>query len=195
MSKFEFTITIVSIVIAFAISELMAGWGRVLRHQPSARHDWMFSGWSVGMLLLAVLHWSGLWLYEDVPFTSLWQLFLLLLPPLLLVAAAFLMAPNPVVGEHLELRAHFERIARPAFLLLAAFSLLSLFADWFVARESPLDWFSLHGLGNTALLIAAALSERVWVRAVALAVLWAFILPLALGLVPAQHPGGSSSAV
>ncbi len=185
MSKFEFTITIVSIVIAFALSELMAGWGRVLRHQPLVRHDWMFSGWSVGVLLLAVLHWSGLWLYEDVPFESLWQLFLLLLPPLLLVAAAFLLAPNPIAGEQLELRAHFERVARPALLLLAAFSLLSLFADWFSASESPLDWFSLRARAYTALLIAAALSERVWVRAVALAVHWAVGLPLAVGLLPA----------
>ncbi len=185
MSKFEFTITIVSIVIAFAISELMAGWGRVLRHQPSTTHDWMFSGWSAGLLLLAVLHWSGLWLYEDVPFTSLWQLLLLLLPPLLLVATAFLMAPNPVAGEHLELRAHFDRIARPALLLLAAFSLMGMCADWFVARESPFDAFSLQAIGYTALLVAAALSERMWVRAVALAVLWAGALPFALGLLPA----------
>ena len=185
MSKFEFTITIVSIVIAFAISELMAGWGRVLRHQPSIRHDWMFSGWSAGLLLLAVLHWSGLWLYEDVPFTRLWQLFLLLLPPLLLVAAAFLMAPNPVAGEQLDLRSHFDRIARPALLLLAAFSLLSLFADWFIAQESPLGWFSMRAMVYTALLIAAALSDRSWVRAVALAVLWAVLLPLAVGLLPA----------
>ena len=145
----------------------------------------MFSGWSVGVLLLAVLHWSGLWLYEDVLFTSLRQLFLLLIPPLLLVAAAFLLAPNPVAGEQLELRAHFERVARPALLLLAAFSLLSLFADWFIALESPLERFSLQGLALTALLIAAALSERVWVRAVALAVLWAVSLPLAVGLLPA----------
>ena len=91
MSKFEFTITIVSIVIAFAISELMAGWDRVLRHQPPAQHDWMFSGWSLGVILAAVLHWSGLWLYENVLFSNLWQLFLLLLPPLILVAAAFLL--------------------------------------------------------------------------------------------------------
>ncbi len=110
---------------------------------------------------------------------------LLLLPPLLLVAAAFLLAPNPVAGEQLELRAHFERVARPALLLLAAFSLLSLFADWFIALESPLDRFSLLALVYTALLIAAALSERVWVRAVALAVHWAVGLPLAVGLLPA----------
>ena len=40
MSHFEFTVTIVTIVIAFAISELMAGWGRIWR-QP---HRFMAAG-------------------------------------------------------------------------------------------------------------------------------------------------------
>jgi hypothetical protein len=103
VSKFEFTVTIVSIVIAFALCELLAGWGRLLRQQPRPRIDPLFAAWSLGILLLAILQWSGLWVYAETPFESTSQLFVLLAPPLLLVPIAFLLSPDPQPGRPLDL--------------------------------------------------------------------------------------------
>src|SRR5262245_5529281 len=185
MSKFEFTVTIVSIVIAFALSELMAGWGRVLRHHPRPRIDWLFAAWSVGILLLGILHWSGLWLYATVPFESLTQLFALLAPPLLLVPLAFLLSPDPEADGSLDLSAYFREISRPAFFLLAAFSILSWVADVVVGGAPPFSIEAAGLLGFASLLIASAVSSNRRLGIVALAVLWISILGFAFGLVEA----------
>jgi hypothetical protein len=125
VSKFEFNIAIVSIIIAFALSELMAGWGRILRHRPRPRIDWVFAAWSLGILMLGISHWTGLWLYAETTFSSAHQLFLLAAPPLVLVPSAFLLSPEVAGGDELLLRRYFTEIARPFFLLLSAFWVLT----------------------------------------------------------------------
>ncbi len=185
MSKFEFTITIISIVIAFALSELMAGWGRILRHRPRPKIDWLFSGWSAGILLLGVLHWSGLWLYADVDFDSLSQLFALLAPPLVLVAIAFLLAPNPPPGSELDLRAYVTDVSRPVLILLALFLVLSHVADIVVAGSPVFGALGAVALAYAAFLIAVAFSANASLRVGALAALWIIFLPMAFGLIGA----------
>jgi hypothetical protein len=185
MSKFEFTVTIVSIVIAFALSELMAGWGRVLRHRPRPRIDWLFAAWSVGVLLLGVLHWSGLWLYANASFETLSQLFALLAPPLLLVPLAFLLSPDPQADGSLDLGEYFREVSRPVFSLLAAFSILSFVADVVVGGATPFSVEAAGLLGFAGLLFAAAVSNSKKLGIVALAVLWISIVGFAFGLVEA----------
>lgn len=182
MSKFEFTITIVSIVIAFALCELMAGWGRLLRQRPTPRIDPLFAGWSVGILLLAIAHWSGLWLYVDVSFESLRQLFVLLAPPLLLVPIAFLLSPDPQADRPLDLAAHFAAVSRPTLLLVAAFSLASLAADVVVGGVSLASGEPLATLAWTGLVVAAAISQRRALGIAALAILWLSLLGFVFGL-------------
>jgi len=185
MSKFEFTITIVSIVIAFALSELMAGWGRILRHHQRPRIDWLFAAWSVGILLLGVLHWSGLWLYASVPFETLPQLFALLAPPLLLVPLAFLLSPDPKADVSFDLGAYFRDISRPTLLLVAAFTILSLVADVAVGGVSLFSIEIAWSLGFVGLLVAAAVSRSEKLGIVALATLWISIAGFVFGLVDA----------
>src|SRR5262245_23984908 len=185
MSKFEFTVTIVSIVIAFALSELMAGWGRILRHHPRPRIDWLFTAWSVGVLLLGVLHWSGLWFYTNASFESLTQLFALLAPPLSLVPIAFLLSPDPKADGSLDLGTYFREISRPTFFLLAAFSILSFVADVVVGGASPFSVEAAGSLGFAGLLVAAAVSSNGGLGLVALAILWVSIVGFASGLVEA----------
>lgn len=187
MAKFEFTITIISIVIAFALTELMAGWGRIIRHSPRPRIDWIFAGWSAGILLTAILHWAGLWLYAEHEFESLHDLFALSAPPLLLVAIAFLLAPSPSAGAVLDLRTYFRDVSRPMLLLLAAFVLLSVVADVVVGNASVLDPFELGALGYALALVSAAIFNKEGLQIAVLAVLWAAMLLPALGLV--ESPG------
>jgi hypothetical protein len=185
MSKFEFTATIVSIVIAFALSELMAGWGRILRHRPLPRIDWLFAAWSLGILLLGVLHWSGLWLYANTSFESLPQLFALLTPPLLLVPLAFLLSPDPKAEGFLGLDVYFREISRPTFSLLAAFCVASFVADVVVGGASPFSVDSASLLGFAGLLVAAAISGGGRLGMAALAILWISIVGFVSGLVEA----------
>jgi hypothetical protein len=185
MSKFEFTVTIVSIVIAFALSELMAGWGRVLRHHPRPRIDWLFAAWSLGILLLGILHWSGLWLYVNASFESLPQLFALLAPPLLLVPLAFLLSPDPKSDGFLDLGAYFRGISRPTLSLLAAFTILSFVADVVVGGAPAFGVEAATSLGFAGLLVAAAVSSSGKLGIAALVLLWISIVGFAFGLVDA----------
>ena len=55
MSEFEFISVFVSIVLAFAMAELLMGWGRLIRAQGDVHHPFFFLGWSVWLLLLMCL--------------------------------------------------------------------------------------------------------------------------------------------
>ncbi len=187
MSKFEFTVTIVSIIIAFALSELMAGWGRILRHRPRPRIDWLFAAWSIGVLINGIFHWSGLWVYADVDFRSVRQLYVLMAPPLVLVPIAFLLAPNPQAGTELDLRAYFGEVARPFFLLSAAFMTLTVAADLVVGGVSVFGIVDLMALGLASAYAAAAYFASDALRMAVLAVSWVGLLAVMLGIV--QAPG------
>jgi hypothetical protein len=54
VSQFELSIVIASIIIAIAISEILATWGRMIRYRRRLRPYWVRFGWMALVLLLAV---------------------------------------------------------------------------------------------------------------------------------------------
>ena len=65
MSKFEFSIAIVSVVLALATTELITSWGRLIKKSERLNIDLLYASWSLFVLVGAVVHWGGLWAYES----------------------------------------------------------------------------------------------------------------------------------
>lgn len=129
MSEFEFISVFVSIVVAFAMAELLMGWGRLIRSQGEVERPFFFIGWSIWLLLLIAFHYLGIWEYQVVDFHTVGQLVLLLLPPIVLVLLVFVLAPERTRGQSLDLERRYFGVRRWLFGLSILFFVFSFLAD------------------------------------------------------------------
>ena len=70
MSDFEFTSVVVSILIAFAFSEILASWGRIIKRWPLVKFSGLYFATSAILLLALAGHWLGMSGYRDLPAIS-----------------------------------------------------------------------------------------------------------------------------
>ena len=151
MSQFEFVTLLFSLVVAFGVSELLAGWGRSYRNRLISR-PYPLQLAATGLLLVALLQslW-GYWGFRDVVWT--FWLFLVALAALLTLAATtFLISPTaraPTV-EIVDSKTHYFDVAPAIFVLLAAWVSLGMLA------ETVLVGMSFH-LGKAVRLVAVLL--------------------------------------
>jgi hypothetical protein len=151
LSQFEFVTLLFSLVVAFGVSELLAGWGRSYKNRLISR-PYPLQLAASGLLLVGLLQslW-GYWGFRDVVWT--FWLFLVALAPLLALAATtFLISPSvhaPTV-EMVDPKTHYFDVAPAIFLLLAAWVTLGMLA------EMTLLGMSFH-LGQAVRLIGVPL--------------------------------------
>jgi hypothetical protein len=107
VSQFEFSIVIASIIIAIAITEILATWGRMIRYRRRFRTYWVHLGWMALVLLLAVQFWWSLWELREWPDWSFFEYVFSLVPFLTLVVMTFLLCPDPAMDGHDTLEAYF----------------------------------------------------------------------------------------
>jgi hypothetical protein len=129
MSEFEFISVFVSIVLAFAMAELLMGWGRLIRSQGDVQHPLFFLGWSIWLLLLMCFHYLGLWEFQAVDFETVGQLVLLLMPPIVLVLLVFVLAPERSRGQPIDLEARYFNVRHWLFSLSILFIVFGFLAD------------------------------------------------------------------
>jgi hypothetical protein len=127
LSQFEYVTVLFSLVVAFGVSELLAGWGRSYRNRTTNR-PYPLQLAASGLLLLALLQslW-GYWGFREVVWT--FWLFLVALAPLLVLAAAtFLITPSSEFPSA-DAEAHYFDVAPAVFALLAAWVGLGAVAE------------------------------------------------------------------
>lgn len=129
MTEFEFISVFVSIVVAFAMAELLMGWGRLIRARDRIARPAFFIGWTSWLLLLMSFHYLGIWEYQSVDFYNVGQLVLLLLPPIVLVLLTFVLTPEVSGDEKIDLEAHYFDVHRWFFSLSIVFLVLALLSD------------------------------------------------------------------
>lgn len=121
MSRFEFSTVLLSIVIAIAVTEILATWGRIIRLRRTSRPYWVHIGWMAVLLLMAIQFWWSTWELRDWPDWSFFEYVLSLLPFLTLVVLTFLLCPDPAaVGEE-GLEGYFFENATWFFALSCVF--------------------------------------------------------------------------
>ena len=136
MSQFEFSIVIVSIVIAIAITEVLATWGRMIRYRRRVRPYWVHVGWMALVLLLAIQFWWSLWEIREWPGWNYFQYVLSLVPFFTLVVLTFLLCPDMAAEGHGELETYFFENASWFFALVTAF-ILQLMVINPLLRDEP----------------------------------------------------------
>ena len=144
MSKFEFIMMFVSVVVAFSLAELMMGWGRLIRSWQHVQRPVFVLGWSFWLLVVVTFHYLGFWEYQTgVDLRSVGQMLLGLSAPIVLVLLSFVLTPELREGQSMDLEEHYFRIKDWFFPLVLVFFVLSALADsllpdfretWFTAR-------------------------------------------------------------
>jgi len=158
ISDFEFNSVVISILIAFALSEVLASWGSLIKGRPSTQ-SWLYIATSVLLVRLLVGHWLGLSAYRSIEHISPAQSLLIFSPSFIAALAAFILAPDRNGSEAIDLSAHYSTVSRWVFTLLAAFVLLAGLSDLLIPGEEPLP-FLFYLLWAGALLIPAFVSGR-----------------------------------
>lgn len=130
MSKFEFIMMFVSVVVAFSLAELMMGWGRLIRNWGQVQRPMFVLGWSFWLLVVVTFHYLGFWEYQyGVDLRSVGQMLLGLSAPIVLVLLSFVLTPELREGQGIDLEEHYFRIKGWFFPLAFMFFLLGTMAD------------------------------------------------------------------
>jgi len=155
VSQFEYVTVLVSIVIAFALSEILSIWGGLIRNRQRVRPYWVYLGWTILTFLALVQIWWGIWQYRGVEFSNYGRLVLLLSSPLTISLAVFVLQPDFSAGRGIDLHQHYYA-NRHWFFPLLALALFALCANDVVAGQ-PI-WHPENAIRGTGILAAVALA-------------------------------------
>ena len=170
MSKFEFLMMVAAVVIALAISEIVGGWGRLLRaERGSVQFDWLHLGQSIVIAMAGFQYWVGMWAYEPVEINYGFQAALLILPSFFFVVSAYAISPDPALLKNRSCRDYYMAKRPEIFLPPVASGFLSVLADGGIAGFGRLNWqvWLVFGV-SSCLLILLVVSRRVLVHATCL---------------------------
>jgi hypothetical protein len=154
MSQFEYLAVLLSIVVAFAISEILSGWGRLIRRRARIRPYWLLTSWSAIALVVMILFWWSAWDYR----TSSWTFFsflALLSAALTFVILAFVLTPAVSGASSPDLRDYYFRNRTWIFGLWALVLVQVAAVDLIVARL-PL-WHVANAIRALGFAIAVSL--------------------------------------
>lgn len=141
MTLFEFLMALASVVIAIALTEIFAGWGRLLRTHIVPQIDWLHLSWTLVIVLYSIQYWVGIWPYREVEFTLIYQVWFLIFPTLFIVLVSYAITPDIDPDTNLDLRDYYLSRRAPIFIGLAAFLATAQLADVIILGIG-LGWFS-----------------------------------------------------
>jgi hypothetical protein len=168
MSDFEFTSVVVAILIAFAFSEVLASWGRIIKRGALVKFSGLYFATSAILLVALAGHWLGMSAYRELSEISPAQSLLVFAPSFLAALVAFILAPEfPESGE-VDIAAHYFAVAPWVFSLLAAFAVLAAVSDQIVLGRALFPFWAQ--LARAGVLLVPAFSKRASVHAAALIV-------------------------
>jgi len=129
LSKFEFIMMFVSVVVAFAMAELLMGWGRIIRARHRISHPWLLAGWSFWLLIIITYHYLGFWEYQAYNFTKVAPMVLFLAAPVMMVLLTFVLTPELRYYQKMDLEEHFFQTKNWFFCMVIIFLILARASD------------------------------------------------------------------
>lgn len=118
MSEFEYLSVLVSIVVAFALSEIFAGWGRMIRGRDHVKVYWVHIAATLLVAALIIQFWWSAWQYRELAI-NFYHYAALLLSPLTCVLLAFVLTPQINEGVRLDCRDYYYSNIRWMYPLAA----------------------------------------------------------------------------
>ena len=133
MSRFEFLLVLVSIIVALALSELIAGWGRMLRKRSAVTWCWLHIFWMVLAFLTLTEVWWVLWELQGSVEWTYGNFLIVLVAPTIAVLAVETITPTETDLVNVTDLRKFYFGAAPAFFTLGALFELALVGQhlWF----------------------------------------------------------------
>lgn len=129
MSKFEFIMMFVSVVVAFAMAELLMGWGKIIRARHRISQPWLLAGWSFWLLIIITYHYLGFWEYQAYDFIKVAPMVLFLSAPILMVLLTFVLTPDIRYFQRVNLEEHYFKIKNWFFGMVILFLVLARASD------------------------------------------------------------------
>ncbi len=183
MTLFEFLMALASVVIAIALTEIFAGWGRLLRSHIVPRIDWLHLSWSLVIVLYAIQYWVGIWPYRDVQFTVIYQVWFLIFPTLFIVLVSYAITPDVDPDTKLDLRDYYMSRRGPIFIGLAAFLMTAQLADVIIVGID----FNWQGLSLVAIALLPALFKQISIHSTVMIFNLVFVLINGFGFSPGSN--------
>lgn len=129
MSKFEFIMMFVSVVVAFAMAELLMGWGKLIRARRRVTRPGLLAGWSVWLLFIMTYHYMGFWEYQAYNFTKVTPMLLFLTAPIMMVLLTFVLTPEIRFNQSIDLEKHYFETKNWFFVMVIIFLILARASD------------------------------------------------------------------
>ena len=139
MSQFEYLAGLISIVIAFGLSQLLMAWGRLLRERARVRGYWVFTAWSGMIVFFMILFWWELWQYRFIESWSLLSLVWTIANAMFIVLSAHVLVPSFDRPEGVDLRAHYYETA-PLFFTITVVGMLSIAVSDIIFDPVGVHW-------------------------------------------------------
>lgn len=109
MSQFEYITIFVSILLALAVAEVLAGLGRLIREREHVRIYWVHVAWMLLMILSVTQSWWVIWNLRGHEFTNFFEFLAVVVPRFIWVLVAFLLSPPLTSGRPFDLREYYFR--------------------------------------------------------------------------------------
>jgi hypothetical protein len=140
MSQLEFSLILVSIVMGIAIAEILATFGRMLRHRHEKPLYWVQVGW-MGLVLFAIaVYWWSEFQLGRLADLEFWGYLVGVFPYAGQVVLVYILCEDPATMKHADHEAAFFAHSRLFFYATAALVVFGALAANTV-RGQP--WFSL----------------------------------------------------
>ena len=176
MDQFEFFMVIAGVVVAMAMTEIVAGWGRLIRADVEVELDWVHLGWTICVLLVSLGYWVGMWPYVNFEIRYTGQFWFLVFPTLFLVLLAYALTPELPKEGKFSLRDYYLRKRLPIFLSFIVFLVTAGIADVIIAGSNTLDFAPM--LAPTVVFCSVyaglAVTERMWAHRAGVVITFVF---------------------
>ena len=153
MSKFEFVLVIVSLVLGLSITTLLQGGADLYRARRRIRLDWLTWFWVVGLLATQAQLFFGAWGLRDRGEWGPWMLFSFMLGPILLFASSVLLLPRVDIETPHSMVEYRQGDGRFSLLCLAGYHVWAAVSSVLVNPSWTPDG-TIAGLAIAGLLVA-----------------------------------------
>ena len=137
MTQFEFVLVFISIVVAFAVSDILSSWGEQIRLRGRIRRYPLHTAWSALLLFVMMQVWWSLWDLSERAGWTFYEYLALVVPFLTLALMAYILTPNFSDPDE-EIRKHYLDTHR-WFFALGAFYLAAWAFYSYVVLGNPVS--------------------------------------------------------
>ena len=154
---------IAAVVVAVGMTEIVGGWGRLMRTRAVVKADWLHLGWTMWILVTLIQYWIGMWSYNPLQIDYMVQIFFLIIPTLFGVLAAFAITPDVPMDGELDIREYYWAKRTAVFLPLAAFVVMSFVADLVIVGVDKVEFDAMvTSVVAMVLLCLLTITKRLW---------------------------------